>query len=495
MKIQSIILASLAFVAVSCNSGTEKTDNKTTSYEAGSNLTIDYVADYPSTKTLEQMHQELKFQSAVQIALWAQPLVAVGVAKKGMEDVGINNTTISIAEQRASSDNVIYTANQETVYAYGFTEMGNEPMVFTIAPMTLGFLADAWQRPIEDLGLTGPDEGKGGKFILIPPGYEGEAPKSSEDVYVYKSPTKTVFWLQRAFITGDQTEEDAVNALKNNSKIYPLSQEGTDIKQHFVNQSETPFIAVTRNSGMEYWNMLNKMIQLEPVQERDLAMMGLAKTIGIVKGEAFNPDESLQKILIKATEVAKAMMMTQGFDAQEDIKTWEGLQWESAFQTQSPFFDGEGHTETHERAAFTYQAMTGAKSMVAKMVGKGSQYQLASRDSEGNYLNGSNTYKLTVPPNVPINNYWSVCVYDVKIRSLIQNGTPKSSTGSHLDIDTNEDGSVDLYFGPEKPEGVEETNFVLTNKNEGWFTYFRFYGPEQAYFDKTWAPNDFEIID
>ena len=440
------------------------------------------------------MHQELKFQSAVQIALWAQPMVAVGIAKKGMEDVGIKNTTISIAEQRASSDNVIYTANQETVYAYGFTEIGDEPMVFTIAPKTLGFLADAWQRPIEDLGLTGPDEGKGGKYILIPPGYEGEAPKSSEGVFVYQSPTKTVFWLQRAFITADETEADAVNALKTYSKIYPLSQEGKNLEQHFVNQSVTPFHAVTNNKGMEFWNMLNKMVQLEPVQERDLAMMGLAKTIGIVKGEAFEPDEALQKILIKATETAKNMMMAMGFDAQNDIKTWKGLQWESAFQTESPFFDGAGHTETHERAAFTYQAMTGAKSMVAKMVGKGSQYQLSAKDGEGNFLNGSHTYKLTVPPNVPINNYWSICVYDVKIRSLIKNGTAKSSTGSHLDIDVNEDGSVDLYFGPEKPEGVEETNFVLTNKNEGWFTYFRFYGPEEAYFDKTWTPNDFEKI-
>mgnify|MGYP000031209408 FL=1 len=184
-------------------------------------------------------------------------------------------------------------------------------------------------------------------------------------------------------------------------------------------------------------------------------------------------------------------MMAMGFDSQNDIKTWQGLQWEPAFQTKSPYFDGIGHTEIHERGTFTYQAMTGAKSMVAKMVGKGSQYQIATKDSEGNFLNGSNTYKLTVPSNVPVNNYWSICVYDVKNRSLIQNGTPKSSTGSHLDLDVNADGTVDLFFGPEKPEGVNEDNFVLTNNNEGWFTYFRFYGPLQAYFDKTWAPNDF----
>jgi len=122
-------------------------------FEAGAHLTIEYDANYPTPATLKQMHEELYFQSAVQIALWAQPLVAVGAAKAGMEKAGILNTTISIAEQRASSDNIIYTANQETVYAYGFTQIGDEPMVFDIAPRTLGFMADAWQRPIEDRRL------------------------------------------------------------------------------------------------------------------------------------------------------------------------------------------------------------------------------------------------------------------------------------------------------------------------------------------------------
>ncbi len=462
-------------------------------FEAGAHLTIEYDANYPTDVTLEQMHEELYFQSAVQIALWAQPMVAVGVAKAGMEDAGIFNTSISIAEQRASSDNVIYTANQETVYAYGITEIGDEPMVFDIAPKTLGFMADAWQRPIEDLGITGPDKGEGGKYIMLPPGYEGEMPAASEGVFVLKSPTKTVWWLQRAFVTGDQTEEDAVNVLKANSRIYSLS-DGTPEEQHFVNQSTTPFDAVTHNDSMEYWYMLDAMIQLEPVQERDLAMMGLAKTVGIQKGKKFAPTEEQRVVLLRAARTAKAMMMAVGFDAQGDIKTWEGLEWESAFQTQSPYFDGLGHTETHERAAFTYQAMTGAKSMVAKMVGRGSQYQLASKDGSGEFLNGANTYKLTVPANVPVNNYWSIAVYDTETRSLIANGTPKSSTGSHLDLVVNEDGSVDLFFGPSKPQGVNEANFVLTKSGEGWFAYFRFYGPLDEYFDKTWVPNDFEKV-
>ena len=247
--------------------------------------------------------------------------------------------------------------------------------------------------------------------------------------------------------------------------------------------------------GMDLWHTIDKMIQLEPVQERDLAMMGLAKTIGIEKGTEFAPTEAEIAILLRAQDTARAMMIAMGFDSQkEGIATYEGLQWESAFQTESPYFDGQGHTETHERAAFTYQAMTGAISMVAKMVGKGSQYQLAAKDSSGAFFDGANTYQLTIPANVPVNNYWSISIYDTETRSLIENGTPISSTGSHLEIDKSEDGTVDLFFGPSKPEGVKEENFVLTKNGEGWFAYFRFYGPEQAFFDKTWQPNDFELV-
>lgn len=492
MKIVVVYALCVVFLTA-CDTSPPSAPSAYADFEAGAHLTIEYDANYPTPATLEQMHEELYFQSAVQIALWAQPLVAVGAAKAGMEKAGILNTTISIAEQRASSDNVIYTANQETVYAYGFTQIGDEPMVFDIAPRTLGFMADAWQRPIEDLGMTGPDQGAGGKYIMIPPGYGGEIPESGEGAFVLESPTNTVFWLQRAFVTADQTEEDAVNVLKANSRIYPLS-EGAPEEQHFVNQSTTPFYAVTRNDSMDFWYMLNAMIQLEPVQERDLAMMGLAKTIGIQKGKEFAPTQEQQAVLVRAAKTARAMMVAMGFDARQDIKTWEGLQWEPAFQTQSPYFDGLGHTEVHERAAFTYQAMTGAKSMVTKMVGKGSQYQLASKDRTGEFLNGGNTYRLTVPANVPVNDYWSIAVYETETRSLIANGTPKSSTGSQRDIDVNDDGSVDLFFGPEKPEGVSEENFVLTKPGEGWFAYFRFYGPLEPYFDKTWAPNDFERI-
>lgn len=464
---------------------------------AGAHLNIEYNANALTEDSLQQIHDELYFQSAVQVALWSMPLVALGQAQSGMEKAGITNTTISIAENKASSDNVIYTANQETIYAYGFTELGEEPMVFTIAPMTLGFVADAWQRPIEDVGLVGPDKGKGGKYIIVPPGYEGSIPKAdpASGIYVYQSPTNTVFWLQRAFTSPEQTEADATNMLKETSEIYPLSQEGKPRQQHFVNQSTTPYDAMTHFNGMQHWDMLNKMIQREPVAERDLAMMGLAKTVGLQKGKIFSPTQEQTKILEKALETARAMLVASAFDSQlEGIKTYQGKQWEPAFQTESPYFDGKGHLETHERATFTYQAMTGAKGMVTKMVGQGSQYLMAAKDSEENFLNGSNTYRLTIPKDVPINNYWSVCTYDMETRSLIANGTDKSCIASIDSPQQNADGSFDMFFGPTKPKGINDANFVLTKEGEGWFNYFRFYGPEEAYFDKSWQLNDFELI-
>ncbi|MDX2348112.1 MAG: DUF1254 domain-containing protein [Nitrospirota bacterium] len=499
MKIKQTIVATMVAVALgACSQKSPSTPAATDSnYSAGSNLTIEYKNDYPTQQTVDQMREELVYQSAVQVALWAMPLVSLGKAMEGMNEAGIGNTTISIAENRASSDNVIYTANQETVYAYGFTVIGDEPMVFTIAPMTLGFIADAWQRPIEDVGLVGPDAGKGGKYIVLPPGYTGEMPKEDREnnVYVYQSPTKTVFWLQRAFLTADQDESEATTVLQEKSEIYPLSQENRKRDQQFMNQTITPYNAVLDFEGMEFWNVLNKMIQLEPVAERDLSMMGLAKTIGIQKGKEFNPTDAQKKVLLKAQETAQAMMVSLGYGAgRNGTVVYDGRQWEIVFQTQSPYFDGDGHLEVHERATFMHQAMTGAKGMVTKMVGKGSQYQLTAKDSGGNFFNGSNSYTLNIPKNVPINNYWSICLYDIETRSLIANGTPKSCSASISDLDQNSDGSYDLYFGTEKPEGVNDNNFVLTKDGEGWFTYMRYYGPEEAFFDKTWVPNDFEKI-
>ena len=126
--------------------------------------------------------------------------------------------------------------------------------------------------------------------------------------------------------------------------------------------------------------------------------------------------------------------------------------------------------------------------------GKGSKYTSTYVDKNGDYLDGGKTYKLRVPPNVPVRGFWSVTVYDPVTRSQLQTGQSLPSISSQNNPPANSDGSVDIYFAPEKPEGVAETNWLQTVPGKGFFPFYRFYGPLRAYNDQTWKPVEIELI-
>ncbi|MBL0380111.1 MAG: DUF1254 domain-containing protein, partial [Desulfofustis sp. PB-SRB1] len=132
--------------------------------------------------------------------------------------------------------------------------------------------------------------------------------------------------------------------------------------------------------------------------------------------------------------------------------------------------------------------------MVMNMVGKGSKYPFAYRDADGDYLSGGSTYKLNIPGPVPAANFWSITLYDAANASGLQNGQPFPSIGSLDKLQYNDDESVDLYFGPELPEGVPASNWRRTVPGKGWFVLFRLYSPTQPFFDNSWRPGDFEKI-
>ena len=154
--------------------------------------------------------------------------------------------------------------------------------------------------------------------------------------------------------------------------------------------------------------------------------------------------------------------------------------------------------EVTDRAQY-YQLVGNAKIIYEArkkepIYGAGSAYLSSYKDDTGAYLNGSNTYRLKVPANVPVANFWSVTVYDNEIRSMIRNEQKREALGSTNELKANDDGTIDFYFGPELPEGAPESNWIQTNKGDGWFVLFRFYGPEKPYYDRSWKLNDFEKI-
>ncbi|PWB80782.1 MAG: hypothetical protein C3F08_03540, partial [Candidatus Methylomirabilota bacterium] len=132
--------------------------------------------------------------------------------------------------------------------------------------------------------------------------------------------------------------------------------------------------------------------------------------------------------------------------------------------------------------------------MAAKMVGVGSAYGGAFVDSEGKPLDGSKTYKIHLPPNIPAKNFWSFVVYDNQTRSMLQTDQQFPSIGSQKKgIVINPDTSVDVWFGPTAPAG-HEANWVQTVPGKGWSVLIRIYGPLQPWFDKTWKPGEIELV-
>lgn len=324
---------------------------------------------------------------------------------------------------------------------------------------------------------------------MIPPGYKGELPK--DGYYFEPCATKNVFWLLRGFVK-DGDKEAAVKNLKQ-TKLYRLSN--PDAKQEYVNVSKIHAYGLPPR-GTAYYELIAKALNEETVQTHDRVMMGMATLLGIEKGIDFKPDQEMLKILEEAEKVAFAMQSTLSLKSvAPTAPAYPGTdsKWEFCFQTKSPSFDDVHHLELYERAAFTHQAMTGANAMVLNLRGKGSKYIFTSKDTEDKHLNGSNNYKLKLPANIPAKDFWSICVYNAKTRSILNTGRPMSAINSYMDLPVNKDGSIDVYFGPTPPTQGEQS-WIKTNSEDGFFMYLRLYGPLEPFYDKSWQINNVELI-
>jgi hypothetical protein len=489
MKISKIVLTCFTAVLISLSllaAGHESAWAEGPQARSGEGETrlgkLEFESDYVTEETAAKLREELRFQAAVQTYLWSFPIANIMSLRDGHRAVGIKNRSIPIFEDYLTPKTVVPTGNQTTIYAYNVVTM-TEPMVLVVPPQVVGFISDAWQRPLGDLGIPGADRGKGGKYLLVPPGYKGDLPGNG--YHVVPCTTKNIWWLVRAFVTDGDTKA-TVRSLKQ-TRLYPLSN--PNAPQEYLNASKIPAYCIPPR-GYAFWELLARALNEETVQVHDRIMMGMASIFGLEKGKSFKPDAKTRAMLVEAEKVAYAMNSTLSFET--EIPTaiaYEGRQWEFCFQTESPSFDAEHRLELYERAAFTHQAMTGANSMVLKIVGKGSKYLFTSRDADGIHLDGANSYTLKVPANVPAKDFWSVCVYDAKTRSILNTGRPRSALSSEMDLPVNEDGTIDLYFGPTAPPQGEKS-WIKTKPGEGFFMYFRFYGPLKPFFDKSWKLND-----
>jgi hypothetical protein len=456
--------------------------------------TMVLIAGLRSVKAEEQtLSERMLHHRAIDAVVWAMPLLNFKQFRDGHRAIGVEYNDIAYNSKVQNWKFQTATPNDTTPYVNFFWNIKEGPVVVEIPASAdgvgiFGTLMDAWQRPLEDVGAKGKDGGLGAKYVLVPAGYDGELLPNSHTLY---QRTHNGFAILRPIIADSSPKNVAkATAFAKMIKVYPLAEADNPPANNHVdiydkNMEGTPILDAT------IYTELNEIIQEEVVDETDMTMMGLLGTIGIRKGMAFTPNERLQKVYAAAAPEALHFMIEQ-YHKVLNAPFYEGKKWSTlmppgVIETGFTYEFANRH-DYHARGASYYAIISSVKNY-----GTATFYLDLAEDKEGNWLDGGKNYKLNVPANVPAQNFWSVVAYDLEsaawIRDMPKVGVASSSEG----LMSNEDGSYDIYFGPEAPEG-KEANWIPTKKEEEFFLLFRFYGPEPAAFDRSYQLNDIELL-
>jgi hypothetical protein len=452
---------------------------------------LHFIAGFPDKASAAKLLDNLDFQRAVQAYLLALPAVSQAANRNAIRTLGPVNQVVPIFEQLLDARSIFLTANDNTVYSWTWLDLSQGPLVLEVPPKVLGLINDIWFRWVVDVGITGPDKGEGGKYLLLPPGYQGEVPAGYE---VVKSPTFNLWAPWRSFLVkGDP--KPGVDLVKQHTRIYPLAAaNGPTPDLTFLDMSEQPFNTVAP-ADYRFWELLNEVVQQEPSASLDQIRLGYFAAIGIQKGKPFAPDERMKKILTEAAVVGDATARAVSFYMPEkEAFYYDNSYWQLPFIGGYQFQTQPGVLNLNAYIYYYFLATGVTPAMEEKMVGKGSQYAWTARDARGEALDGGKNYKLHLPPNIPVKDFWSVILYSNQTRSMIQTDQRFPSVSSFTkDLQVNPDGSVDLYFGPKPPPG-KASNWVQTAPGTSWNTILRLYGPLEPWFDKTWRPGEIEHI-
>jgi hypothetical protein len=442
---------------------------------------------YPSTATVARLYDEMDFQRAVQAYLWGLPAVGFHALHLAQRDtLGVKDGDVSLFIDLKDKAGML-TPNITTVYAFSFWNLKDQgPLVVEVpAGATAGGVLDIWQRPITDIGMVGPEQGKGAKFLILPPGH---ADVKANGYRVFRSPSNQVWFATR----GLSPDPKEARATIEKHRLYAWDQRGKAPATKFTPVNGKAWTSA-QPTDLKYWTYLAEVLAPEPVEARDGYFMAMLRSIGIEKGKPFKPDERLQKTLTQASVVGDAMSRTIAYAKRvPGAEVWPGKRWEYALMVDVNQ-EGKGFSQLDERASWFYEAIGNTVAMQGKTLGAGQLYLETSKDKDGAYLDGGKAYHLHVLPNVPAKQFWSITLYDNLTRGPVMTDQGASDLSSRQNLEKNADGSVDLYFGPTKPAGANR-NWIKTNPGTGWFPYFRFYGPLESYFDKTWQLLDIEKL-
>ena len=483
---------------------------------------LNFYDGIPTEDTLKKVYDNLDFIRGVDVFLNFIPATSVEGIRLGMKSVGVDHyNEVLVFDNLMDSTPLFLTGNTDTVYAAAMLDLERDGATVVEIPAGAGpgTVNDAFFRFVVDMGAPGPDAKKGGTYIILPPDYKGDLKPTLNGMQhrgkdtrasVMIAGEKTKAWIAqstsynnwlilRGFLK-DGKPDHASNMWRTGLKIYPLDQATQPKKMKFTNGSGKFFNTVHAND-YKFYQELWHVLQKEPVSFLDPELRGQASAIGLQKGKPFSPDARMKAILKDAVQVGNATARSIAFKTRDkSAYFFEGKQWFTGFIGRDYQWlkdQGKGGRNMDARTLFFYIATVNTPAMALQIPGIGSNYAMTTGDKKGDILYGEKSYQVTLPANAPAKDFWSMVAYDPQTRSELQvpGGSKYPSKNNKRDkLVYNQDGSVTLYFGPKLPQGKPVENWTQTTPNKAWFAMLRLYGPLQPWFDKTWAPSDFELI-
>lgn len=447
-----------------------------------------FAGGYPTPESARKLYDELDYQRAVQAYVWAVPLVNSVAMAKALTDAGVSVSAPSLLvfNRPLTPKQILMTANAEVIYAMTVVDLSQTGvLVIDVPDGVLGGVVDYWQRAVGDIGIG--ESGHGGKFLLVPPDHQGALPPG---YLVTRPKTSRVFIFGRGILVPGHGP-DAFVDLVSHIRIYPWTQRQAPPPTRIVMNDGKPFDSDWPKDARYFASIANGLTHV-PIEADDKVMYAMLRPLGIEHGRAFAPDERVKGILERAATVGGATVATMAFAnrLKGTRPLWADRQWEHILFTSSPDSATEKWIELDERTQWYQLEFNGRYGYGAPLVpGTGSWYASTFHDGSGVYLNGAKTYKLSVAANPPAKQFWSATVYDNRTRSMIDTDQQKAGLSTYSDLKKNPDGSIDLFFGPAAPTGMER-NWIKTIPDQGFFVMFRLYGPLEPVFDGSWKLND-----
>ncbi|WP_434053787.1 MAG: DUF1254 domain-containing protein [Roseibium sp.] len=456
--------------------------------------TLKFFDGVPTDGTVTSVYDYVDRARAVDVYIDTIPIVSMEALRAGGVAVGSDAPhKFLMAEDLLTGKPLVLTANTSTLYTWSFLDLERDgPTVIELPQGMLGALNDAYFRYLADLGVAGQDQGKGGKYLVLPPGYDGDVP---DGYFVVKSDTNAVWVFMRGYLKDGL--EAAVSNVKDNLNAYPLSKADAPPVAEFINVSEMAEYQTIPPNDISFYEMLNDVVQREPIAFIAPETRGRIAEIGIVKGKDFLPDERMKALLTDAVAIGNAYARANTVYPRDPGNRIYGpdSEWVMGFADKNTTFLTNGALNADARLWMHYNAIVVTPAMAVTKPGVGSDYGIAGMAKGATVLDGAKTYKLTIPKGPPAKDFWAVTLYDTQTRSIIQTDQKFPTLGSQTDgVKKNDDGSYDIYFAPKAPDGME-SNWLQTIPGKSWFIILRMYGPQQAWIDKTWRPGEIELVE